>query len=417
MTGLVALTVGVALTTHGGWDLGIVEHMFDFLAGLNAEQRAAATFEGDGPLRILAGAGTGKTTALASRVAWLVASGMPAERILLLTFTRRAAREMLPAPRRCSPGPGDGAAGPGPGRHLPLGRPPHAAPPRHRARPARGFSVLDTADAADVIDLVRDEHGAVEPDAAPVPAQGAAARPLLPRRSTPAQPLSDVIAEVAPWCADLHRADRRDLPGLRRTQARARPPRLRRPAALLACGRGRPDRSARSSRPRSTTSCVDEYQDVNALQVDVLRGAARHRPPAHRRRRRRPGGLRVPRRRARATCSTSTLVFPASTTIPLETQLPLVASRSSTSPTRSARDAPEGFMAVLRAAEPAASDGDRPQLVRCADEDAQVDAVCERVLAHREAGIALREQAVLVRAAHHSDLLELELSPARASRT
>ena len=69
--------------------------MFDTLEGLNAQQRAAAGFPGDAPLRILAGAGTGKTTALASRVAWLVASGTPAERILLLTFTRRAARQML----------------------------------------------------------------------------------------------------------------------------------------------------------------------------------------------------------------------------------------------------------------------------------------------------------------------------------
>ena len=69
--------------------------MFDFLAGLNPEQRAAATFEAPVPLRILAGAGTGKTTALASRVAWLLASGTPPERVLLLTFTRRAARQLL----------------------------------------------------------------------------------------------------------------------------------------------------------------------------------------------------------------------------------------------------------------------------------------------------------------------------------
>src|ERR1700710_2279537 len=61
---------------------------------LNDEQRAAATFEGD-QLRILAGAGTGKTTALTARVAWLVAEGIPADRVLALTFTRRAAREMM----------------------------------------------------------------------------------------------------------------------------------------------------------------------------------------------------------------------------------------------------------------------------------------------------------------------------------
>src|SRR5712692_8346256 len=65
-----------------------------WLQELNAEQRNAATHPG-GPLLILAGAGTGKTTTLCARVAWLVEHAVPAERILLLTFTRRAAREML----------------------------------------------------------------------------------------------------------------------------------------------------------------------------------------------------------------------------------------------------------------------------------------------------------------------------------
>src|ERR1039458_8744548 len=63
-----------------------------FLDQLNAEQRAAATYSGE-TLLILAGAGTGKTTTLCSRAAWLMAQGTPAERILLLTFTRRRARD------------------------------------------------------------------------------------------------------------------------------------------------------------------------------------------------------------------------------------------------------------------------------------------------------------------------------------
>src|ERR1700722_14891319 len=68
--------------------------MFAWMEPLNEDQRAAVCHEG-GPLRVLAGARTGKTTALSARVAWLLASGTPAERILLLTFTRRAARQML----------------------------------------------------------------------------------------------------------------------------------------------------------------------------------------------------------------------------------------------------------------------------------------------------------------------------------
>ena len=58
---------------------------------LNVEQRAAATYSGE-TLLILAGAGTGKTTTLCSRAAWLMAQGTPAERILLLTFTRTGGR-------------------------------------------------------------------------------------------------------------------------------------------------------------------------------------------------------------------------------------------------------------------------------------------------------------------------------------
>ena len=60
--------------------------MFAWMEELNEAQRAAVSHEG-GPLRVLAGAGTGKTTALSARVAWLLATGTPPERILLLTFT------------------------------------------------------------------------------------------------------------------------------------------------------------------------------------------------------------------------------------------------------------------------------------------------------------------------------------------
>ncbi len=68
--------------------------MTDFSRFLNPEQLSAAT-AGDGPLLVLAAAGTGKTQTLVYRVAYLVESGVPPEGILLLTFTNRAAREML----------------------------------------------------------------------------------------------------------------------------------------------------------------------------------------------------------------------------------------------------------------------------------------------------------------------------------
>ncbi len=66
----------------------------DILEGLNPAQRKAVTVP-EGPLLVIAGAGTGKTSTLASRVAWLIEGGVPADRILLLTFTRRASAEMI----------------------------------------------------------------------------------------------------------------------------------------------------------------------------------------------------------------------------------------------------------------------------------------------------------------------------------
>src|SRR6266581_2459253 len=68
--------------------------MFDAFASLNEQQRAAVT-HGEGPLLVVAGAGSGKTWTLACRVAHLIERGVAPQRILLLTFTRRAAREML----------------------------------------------------------------------------------------------------------------------------------------------------------------------------------------------------------------------------------------------------------------------------------------------------------------------------------
>jgi len=69
------------------------ETIGDVLADLNSAQREAVT-HGENPLLIVAGAGTGKTTTLASRVAWHITNGIDPRRILLLTFTRRAAQEM-----------------------------------------------------------------------------------------------------------------------------------------------------------------------------------------------------------------------------------------------------------------------------------------------------------------------------------
>ena len=89
----ISQTSDVVPADHSLYD-HVLDAAFDAQAELNPQQAAAAT-HGEGPLLIIAGAGTGKTRTLVYRVAPLIERGVSAERILLLTFTRRAAASML----------------------------------------------------------------------------------------------------------------------------------------------------------------------------------------------------------------------------------------------------------------------------------------------------------------------------------
>jgi DNA helicase-2/ATP-dependent DNA helicase PcrA len=386
--------------------------MFDLLEGLNPEQRAVAAFDEPGPLRVLAGAGTGKTMALAARVAWLIGSGVPAERLLLLTFTRRAAREMLTRTDSLLSR-SAGARGRASGRvqggtfHSVA----HRTLRRHGDRLGLpdGFTVLDTADAADVMDLIRDEHARTTAERRRFPRK-ALLLDLYSRAVNTGRALPAVTEEIAPWCQDLvgpigtickEYVSRKRSLGLLDFDD------------LLLYWRAAALDPAVGRRLGADIDhvLVDEYQDVNALQVDIV------------------AALRATDRRLTVVGDDAQAVygfraadprhlldfdvaFPGTTTITLQTNY-----RSSPEILAVAnavgRDAPEGFRAVLRAADPERSGGAAPRLLRCADEDVQSSAVCEQVLAHREEGLRLQDQAVLVRAAHHSDRLEIELSRRR----
>jgi DNA helicase-2/ATP-dependent DNA helicase PcrA len=381
--------------------------MFDILSGLNPEQRAAATHEGP-PLRVLAGPGTGKTTTLTARVAWLVAHGVPADRVLLLTFTRRAARQMVARSElllaRAQPSAAGSALRVHGGTFHAVA---HQVLRRHAPRLGlpEGFGVVDTADAADLLDLVRADLGLGSTGGRRFPRK-ATLLDVYSRAVNTGTPLSEVLAGTAPWAAD--RVD--DVAALCRGYvARKRALGLLDFDDLLLHWRAAVLDPSVGPGLRAGVDhvLVDEYQDVNALQVEVL-AALRGDDPR----------LTVVGDDAQAVYGFRgadarhilefPAVFPGAATVVLgrnyRSAQPLLDLANVV-----AAEAPEGFTAVLRAA-PDAPPAARPTLWRCRDEDEQTAQVCERVLAHREEGIALREQAVIVRAAHHSAALEIELS-------
>ncbi len=236
------------------------------LENLNPEQREVATFTG-GPLRVVAGAGTGKTTALTARVATLVDRGTRPERVLLLTFTRRAARQMLHRAQALLEHDAS--------RERVVGGTFHSVAHRTLRRHAtklglpEGFSVLDTADAADVLDLVREAHGWAGRRDRRFPRKSTLLD-LYSRAVNVQRPLAEVVDAVAPWCADLVEPIGEIC---REYVARKRALGLLDFDDLLVWWR------AALADPQLGPALggsfdhvlVDEYQDVNALQVDVLR--------------------------------------------------------------------------------------------------------------------------------------------------
>ncbi|MFA7265305.1 MAG: ATP-dependent helicase [Candidatus Nanopelagicales bacterium] len=385
--------------------------MFDLLERLDPEQRAVATSDAT-RLRVLAGAGTGKTTALTGRAAHLIVSErIPAERVLLLTFTRRAARQMVARTTTL------------------IQRSAHAG--THRARTGRirggtfhsvahmmlrqhaesiglspGFGVLDPADSTDLFDVIRDAQ-----------VKEAAIRRRIPRKGTllsiysraiaGGQPVSDVVGTVAPWAAQST-ADIVDI--CRSYNERKRSLGVLDFDDLLLYWREAlsNDRLGAQIGREYDHVLVDEYQDVNALQVEALGLLCQS-----------SAALTAVGDDAQAIysfrASSPDHILNFEQDFPGAHTLALTLNYRSTQPILNlanaiASEATVGFSTTLRAHRLDEGNASRVSLVRCADEDGQSDSVCERILELREQGTALSQQAVLVRAAHHSDRLEIELT-------
>jgi DNA helicase-2/ATP-dependent DNA helicase PcrA len=371
-----------------------------WLNGLNDRQRTAVLHEG-GPLLVIAGAGSGKTRTLASRVAHLIDSGVLPERILLLTFTRRAAAEML---RRA----GSLADHSSTGRVW--GGTFHSIANRLLRRNAAavglddGFTVLDQGDVAGLFGLLRAELGFAE------------SKTRFPRKETIAaiysravnaqEKLTQVLDERFPWCGD-HAAELKEL--FRQYTARKRRHNVVDFDDLLLYWRALLESPASGSiKQLFEHVLVDEYQDTNRIQADILRLLCGP-----------DGNVTVVGDDAQsiysfraATVENMTEfpdVFPATTIVKLEQNY-----RSTPQILDAANaviaEAADTFPKQLWSDRP---DGARPSLVTCVDEAAQADFVCDNVLAMRELGVPLRDQAVLFRTGHHSDGLEIELSRRR----
>jgi DNA helicase II / ATP-dependent DNA helicase PcrA len=366
----------------------------DVLAGLNEQQRRAVTHQ-DGPLLVLAGAGTGKTRTLVARAAWLRDhQGVPASRILLLTFTRRAASEMLARAAGGSDNPAERTCG---GTF-------HAIAHKIIRQHAESFSlppqftVIDPSDVTDIMDVLRADHGLAE--AGQRAPRAATCADIYTRCVNTGRPVSEVVTASFPWCVPFAG----QLAGLFRAYTARKRERhlLDFDDLLLLWQAALADPVAGPVlRGMFDAVLVDEYQDVNAVQASIVRllqpdgkqltcvgddaqaiYGFRGSDPAHLRQLADDyPGLEIVRlhrnyRSRQGVLDLANLVRPGM-------ELTLTGGRGAGTP---------------------------PLLVRCHDEATQAREICARVLDAHESGTALRDQAVLVRAAHHSDMLEIELS-------
>lgn len=387
------------------------------LENLNAGQRLAAEHgispgdtSGCGPLLIIAGAGSGKTTTLASRVAHLVLNNADPRRILLLTFSRRAADDMT---RRVEHIVAAAIATGTASRHrsasFPWSGTFHAVGARllriyaERIGLSSTFSIHDREDAGDLLNLVRHDLGLSEKKTRfPLKATCLA---IYSHAVNSGLALDDVLARHFPWVAGFES----ELRGLFDAYVASKQEGnvLDYDDLLLYWAEMmRAEEIAAEVRSRFDHVLVDEYQDTNPLQAAILTGLV----PDGR-------GLTVVGDDAqaiygfRAATVRNILDLPSLFTPPAAV-VTLEQNYRSTVPILAASNAVialarERFTKDLRSDRPSAQ---KPALVTVADDIQQASFVAERILANREAGMALKSQAVLFRTAHHSTLLELELT-------
>ncbi len=359
------------------------------------------------PLLVIAGAGTGKTATLAHRVANLILHKADPQRVLLLTFSRRAAQEM----ERRVGGVlqrvlGLGTSGRPPS--LPWSGTFHSIGARLLREYAgrigldESFTIHDRSDSQDLLGLVRHDLGlATTKNRFP---QKGTCLAIYSRTVNSQEPLADVLQSLFPWCGQWE-AELRKLFGAY-VEAKQEQNVLDYDDLLLFWAEMMADPELRADMgARFDHVLVDEYQDTNRLQAAVLLGL---KPTGE--------GLTVVGDDAQSIYSfrgatvRNILDFTHSFG-QLARQVTLERNYRSTQAVLDVSnaviaEASERHDKNLRAER---AGGAKPQIVTVPDEAEQARWVASRVLEHREGGLRLTSQAVLFRSASHSAALELEL--------
>jgi DNA helicase II / ATP-dependent DNA helicase PcrA len=365
----------------------------------NPQQRAAITY-GDGPLLVVAGAGSGKTKTLAGRVAYLISKGVDPERILLLTFTRRASKEMID---RAAQALGQDAAL----ASRVWGGTFHATANRilriygQALQLSPDFTIIDQSDSEDLLEMLR--HKKIDAkNKGRFPRKGTL-QAIYSRRMNAGEELDLILKNLFPWCErwkEELKAIYKEYVGHK--QARSI---LDYDDLLLYWYYLLEDKKAAAIvAKRFDYILVDEYQDTNKLQADIL-----VRMRASNKNIMAVGDDAQSIYSFRAATVRNMLDFP--TLFPGTHIATLEQNYRSSAPILATTNlliaqAKERFSKNLFTAR---TGGAVPQLITCKDEEGEADAVVERVLARFEEGIPLRKQAVLFRASSHSATLEIAL--------
>ena len=373
---------------------------------LNDAQRLAVE-HGDAPLLVIAGAGVGKTATLAHRLAHLVLSGVDPKRIMLATFSRRAAAELNRRvqrilARRLAPEAAAAATPSYSGTFHSIGaRLLREYAPRIGLDPA--FTIHDREDSADLMALCRHEAGLSQKEERfPTKATCLA---IYSRVVNAQVPLGEALGRHFPWAAAHEAALRGLFASYVETKQRQRV--LDYDDLLLYFAQMLSEPAlAGEIAARFDHLLVDEYQDTNRLQAEIV---LKLRPEGR--------GLTVVGDDAqsiysfRAATVRNILEFPERFSPPARV-VTLERNYRSTQPILAAANAvialaPERFPKNLWSER---TGGGAPELVAVGEEGDQARFVALRVLENREAGASLKSQAVLFRASHHSAALELELT-------